>query len=129
MRSLVSALAGLLLGAALGAAQDAPPDAAPVSEAVQSELAVVQDLLTRAITEFEGVQQSRSIVLLDDVVSRLGAKPASVAFFGALKNATSAAASIVIPTTHAAEMDGSFVNRMDREREAAAEQRQVRVRP
>jgi tetratricopeptide (TPR) repeat protein len=52
-------------------AQAPVPSEAPASDATQAEMAVVQDLLTRAITEFEGVQQSRSIVLLDDVVARL----------------------------------------------------------
>jgi NADH-quinone oxidoreductase subunit G len=55
------------------------------------------------------------VVLEDDVVSRLGgAKPAAVAYFGAFKNATSQAASIVVPTAHAVEQDGSYTNRQGR---------------
>jgi tetratricopeptide (TPR) repeat protein len=64
-------LAVLLLASSALAQAPAPSDAPPPSDATQAEMAVVQDLLTRAITEFEGVQQSRSIVLLDDVVARL----------------------------------------------------------
>jgi tetratricopeptide (TPR) repeat protein len=41
------------------------------SEAVQRELQVVQDQLARATLEFEGSQQSRSIVLFDEVIARL----------------------------------------------------------
>ena len=42
-----------------------------VSEAVQRELQAVQDQLARAIGEFDGPQQSRSIVLFDEVIGRL----------------------------------------------------------
>lgn len=55
------------------------------------------------------------VVLEDDVVARLGgAKPAALAFFGAMRNQTSQAASIVIPTAHAVEMDGTYTNRQGR---------------
>jgi len=77
----VVAAAALALGlAAAAAAQDAPPPApspaAPLaspglSEAVQKEMQSVQDLLARATAEFEGPQQSRSIVLFDEIITRL----------------------------------------------------------
>jgi tetratricopeptide (TPR) repeat protein len=44
-----------------------------LSEAAQRELSAVQDLLARATAEFEGTQQSRSIVLFDDIITRLEA--------------------------------------------------------
>jgi tetratricopeptide (TPR) repeat protein len=56
-----------LLGAPLLGAQEA----SSVSDAQQHEMQTVQDLLARAVAEFEGPQQSRSIVLFDDIVSRL----------------------------------------------------------
>jgi tetratricopeptide (TPR) repeat protein len=49
-------------------AQEAPP-----SDAVQRELQAVQDLRVRATAEFDGPQQSRSIVILDEIVARLEA--------------------------------------------------------
>ncbi|HEY2946751.1 MAG TPA: PEGA domain-containing protein [Vicinamibacteria bacterium] len=48
-----------------------PPTAA--SDAVQRELQAIQDLLVRATAEFDGPQQSRSIVILDEIVTRLEA--------------------------------------------------------
>ncbi len=55
------------------------------------------------------------VVLEDDVVSRLGgAKPTAIAYFGAFRNATAKAASIVVPTAHAVEQDGTYTNRQDR---------------
>lgn len=55
------------------------------------------------------------VVLEDDVVSRLGgAKPAAIAYMGPFRNATAQAASIVIPTAHTVEQDGSYINRQDR---------------
>jgi tetratricopeptide (TPR) repeat protein len=60
-------LAALLLAPAL-AAQPAPSG---LPEATQRELAGAQDLLARATAEFDGPQQSRSIVLLDEIVTRL----------------------------------------------------------
>jgi tetratricopeptide (TPR) repeat protein len=44
-----------------------------VPDSVQREVKSAQDVLARAITEFEGPQPSRSIVTLDDVISRLEA--------------------------------------------------------
>jgi hypothetical protein len=61
--------AALLLGARPAASQ-AP---AEVPEAVQREVQSAQDDLARAVAEFEGPQQSRSIVALDVVIARLEA--------------------------------------------------------
>jgi tetratricopeptide (TPR) repeat protein len=61
---MVTALAG---GAG---AQDVNVPAAP-SDAVQRELQAIQDLLVRATAEFDGPQQSRSIVILDEIATRL----------------------------------------------------------
>lgn len=63
----------LLLWAPFAPAQaPAPPSAVPgLSEAAQREMAQVQDLLARAVAEFDGTQQSRSIVLFDEIISRL----------------------------------------------------------
>jgi hypothetical protein len=72
-----SPLAVLIAAAALvpsARAQNAPAAPAPVaglSEAAQREMALVQDLLARATAEFDGPQQSRSIVLFDEIVLRL----------------------------------------------------------
>ena len=63
---LVALLACGLAGAAW--AQEAVP-AAP--DAVQRELQAIEDLLVRAIAEFDGAQQSRSIVILDEIITRL----------------------------------------------------------
>lgn len=69
-------LAALVLPALLTAgsllAQEATPPP-PLPEEAQHELQVVQDLLVRAQAEFEGPQQSRSIVLFDEIVNRLEA--------------------------------------------------------
>jgi PEGA domain-containing protein/PDZ domain-containing protein len=65
---LVFALA--LAAPAVRAQESAAPSGA-LSEAVQKELAAVQDLLARATAEFEGPQQSRSIVQFDEIVTRL----------------------------------------------------------
>ncbi len=55
------------------------------------------------------------VVLEDDLVGRLGAARLPViAFFGSSRNATAGAAAIVVPTAHAVEQDGSYVNRQDR---------------
>jgi tetratricopeptide (TPR) repeat protein len=66
----------LILAAASLRAQEAPPaPSAPapgaLSEAVQKELQAVQEMLAVATAEFEGPQQSRSIVQLDEIVTRL----------------------------------------------------------
>jgi tetratricopeptide (TPR) repeat protein len=54
-------------------AQEPVPTPPPLSEETQRELQAVQDLLARATAEFEGTQQSRSIVLFDDIITRLEA--------------------------------------------------------
>ena len=61
----------LLLAAPRAGAQEAAAPAGALSEAVQKELAASQDLLARATAEFEGPQQSRSIVQFDEIVTRL----------------------------------------------------------
>lgn len=65
----------LVLSLALVAAptrgQDPPAPTGALSEAVQKELQSVQDMLASATAEFEGPQQSRSIVQLDEIVTRL----------------------------------------------------------
>jgi tetratricopeptide (TPR) repeat protein len=66
----VPALVAALLVSARPAAPQAP---AEVPEAVQREVQAAQDELSRAVAEFEGPQQSRSIVALDAVVARLEA--------------------------------------------------------
>jgi hypothetical protein len=67
------ALSIVVAAAALAGEARAQDPAAPayVSDQTQRDMQVVQDLLVRAQTEFDGAQQSRSIVLLDDIVSRL----------------------------------------------------------
>ena len=60
-----------LLSAWPAAAQETVSPPAAQSEAVQGEIRAVQQLLARANVEFEGPEQSRSIVLLDDAVNRL----------------------------------------------------------
>jgi tetratricopeptide (TPR) repeat protein len=62
------ALALLALGP-VGLAQTGAPTPAP--EATQREIQSAQDQLARAIVEFDGPQQSRSIVLFDEVIGRL----------------------------------------------------------
>jgi tetratricopeptide (TPR) repeat protein len=73
-----AAVVAALMGVAAPAAAQAPS-----ADAAQRELQGAQDLLARAVVEFDGAQQSRSIVLLDEIISRLdllrvqGALPAS----------------------------------------------------
>ena len=57
----------LLLSAGVAAAQ-APTDGV---DSVEREVQAAQDALARAIAEFDGPQQSRSIVAFDEVISRL----------------------------------------------------------
>lgn len=78
MKPRSALLAALLLAAPLRAqapvAAPAPlpsPTASPVDEAQQREVQAVQDLLARAVAEFDGPQQGRSISLLDDISARL----------------------------------------------------------
>ena len=61
----------LIVAAATAAAR--AQEQAPVPDAVQRELAAAQDSFARAVAEFEGPQQSRSITLFDEVAARLEA--------------------------------------------------------
>ena len=63
-------LVALLSAPAAARAQEPAPSPAP-SEAVQGEMRAVQQLLARANVEFDGPEQSRSIVLVDEAVTRL----------------------------------------------------------
>ncbi len=55
------------------------------------------------------------IVLEDDVAMRLGGLAGvDVVFVGALRNGTARGAAVVLPSAHAVEQDGSFVNRQGR---------------
>lgn len=47
------------------------PAVAPADEAQQRDLAAAQELLTRAVAEFEGTQQGRAISVLDELATRL----------------------------------------------------------
>ncbi|HET7292379.1 MAG TPA: PEGA domain-containing protein [Vicinamibacteria bacterium] len=69
MRSAIASacLAVLLLAPVARARQSTPV----LSEAAQREMTQVQDLLARAVAEFDGAQQSRSIVLFDEIITRL----------------------------------------------------------
>lgn len=76
MRSLfhkprVAGAAALLLALmpALAAAQS-PPSPAP-ADPVQREMQAASELLAQAVAEFEGAQQSRSIRMFEEVISRL----------------------------------------------------------
>jgi tetratricopeptide (TPR) repeat protein len=68
LRRAVFALVIALAAAAPGRAQEPS-----VSEAVPRELAAAQETFARAVAEFEGPQQSRSITLFDEVAARLEA--------------------------------------------------------
>jgi len=65
------ALVLALLAASAAAAQENAAAPAAQNEALQGEVRAVQQLLARANVEFEGPEQSRSIVLLDEAVTRL----------------------------------------------------------
>jgi tetratricopeptide (TPR) repeat protein len=67
---LALATASLWLACPLGTAAQEPP---AVSEAVLRDMQAAQDQLARAVAEFDGPQQSRSIVLFDEIVTRLEA--------------------------------------------------------
>jgi tetratricopeptide (TPR) repeat protein len=69
--TLAFLLAACLAGSAAAQEPPAAPPAAPPSDAMQRELQAVQDLLARATAEFEGPQQSRSIVQFDEIITRL----------------------------------------------------------
>ena len=66
------ALLVLLLAPAFAAAQE-PAASAEMPDFVQLEIQAAEEALTRAIAEFQGPQQSRSIVGFDDVIARLEA--------------------------------------------------------
>ncbi len=61
----------LIVAAATAAAR--AQEQAPVPDGAQRELAAAQDSFARAVAEFEGPQQSRSITLFDEVAARLEA--------------------------------------------------------
>ena len=65
--------AALLAGAPAVPAQPAAAASAEVPEAVQREVQAAQEALARAVAEFEGPQQSRSIVAFDEIIARLEA--------------------------------------------------------
>ncbi len=69
--SWFAALLLALAPAAQARQAPAPVQVPGLSEAAQREMSQVQDLLARAVAEFDGQQQSRSIVLLDEIISRL----------------------------------------------------------
>ncbi|PYQ47710.1 MAG: hypothetical protein DMF78_23005, partial [Acidobacteria bacterium] len=60
-----------LIGSAAAQEPPAAPPAPPPSDSTQRELQAAQDLLARATAEFEGPQQSRSIVQFDEIITRL----------------------------------------------------------
>ena len=66
IRDLALVLVAAMGLAATASAQDTAATTSP--EAAQRELQAVQDLMARAVAEFEGSQQSRSIVVLDEIV-------------------------------------------------------------
>src|SRR5437867_4745663 len=70
MRRAAMALVALLALAGAAWAQEVVP-APAAADAVQRELQAIQDLLVRATAEFDGPQQSRSIVILDEIITRL----------------------------------------------------------
>jgi tetratricopeptide (TPR) repeat protein len=66
---LVPAAVGLLLGIPGASAQPA----AELQEAVKREEKAAQDALARAVAEFEGPNQGRSLVAFDEIIARLEA--------------------------------------------------------
>jgi hypothetical protein len=68
---MVLALGLLSLRAGAEPPQAPAPAATQAQDATQREMEALQDLLARATAEFEGPQQGRSIVLFDDVITRL----------------------------------------------------------
>jgi tetratricopeptide (TPR) repeat protein len=66
-----SLLCSAWLCAAAGAAPAAQLTPSPVTDAAQQEMQAIQDLLVRAVAEFDGAQQGRSIVLFEDLINRL----------------------------------------------------------
>ena len=69
MKRLV--LAAALAAAPLWAQETPAPPPVATTDADQREMQAVQDMLARAVAEFDGAQQSRSIVIFDEIVSRL----------------------------------------------------------
>jgi tetratricopeptide (TPR) repeat protein len=67
----IAAFIGLLVGVTVASAAQEPPSSPEIPEAIQTEIQAAQEALTRAIAEFQGPQQSRSIVGFDDVIARL----------------------------------------------------------
>jgi len=68
-RTIVAPAAALLLLALRAGAQQAPE----LPAALQLEVQAAQDALARAVAEFDGAQQSRSIVVFDELIARLEA--------------------------------------------------------
>ena len=71
-----AALAAALLLASLAApalAQQPAPAPDQPAPALQNEVQAAQDSLARAVAEFDGPQQSRSIVVFDELIARLEA--------------------------------------------------------
>ena len=72
-RTRALAALALLLAAPLAArAQQQAPPPEPAA-ALQAEVQAAQDALARAVAEFDGPQQSRSIVVFDELIARLEA--------------------------------------------------------
>jgi tetratricopeptide (TPR) repeat protein len=71
MRAIRALLAGMMVAGAVAGAGAQEPAPVVASEAALREMQAVQDLLVRATAEFDGPQQSRSIVILDEIVTRL----------------------------------------------------------
>jgi tetratricopeptide (TPR) repeat protein len=75
-RSRAGIVGGALLAAAVtlaGAPASGAPQAVEVPAAVQAEVQAAQDALAQGVAEFDGPQQSRSIVVFDQVIGRLDA--------------------------------------------------------
>lgn len=70
-RALLLAAGALMLVAGAAMAQAPQQPSPPAEEPVQREMQAIQDLLVRAVAEFDGTQQGRSIVLFEEVISRL----------------------------------------------------------
>jgi tetratricopeptide (TPR) repeat protein len=69
-RHLTWALSALAALAPPLVAQQQPPE---LPAAIQAEVQAAQDALARGVAEFDGPQQSRSIVIFDEVIARLAA--------------------------------------------------------
>ncbi|HET7746049.1 MAG TPA: PEGA domain-containing protein, partial [Vicinamibacteria bacterium] len=62
-----------LAGPALGQEPPPPPAAPPPVADTSAEVEAAQELFARAVAEFDGPQQSRSIVIFEDAIARLEA--------------------------------------------------------